>query len=61
MADNQAEGSGGMQTIIGPDYNYSKYINSPPEMGMSAKGSFTVLAEEWGGLVSTISEDYCQG
>jgi hypothetical protein len=54
MADNQAEGSGGMQTIIGPDYNYSKYINSPPEMGMSAKGSFTVLADDISGLLAYV-------
>lgn len=40
------------QDILGPDYPYYKYINSPSDMGMSADGS--KIATNIGGLMSYV-------
>lgn len=40
------------QDILGPDYPYYKYINSPSDMGMSADGD--KIATNIGGLISYV-------
>jgi len=40
------------QDILGPDYPYYKYINSPGDMGMSADGD--KIATNIGGLISYV-------
>ena len=39
------------EDIIGPDYNYTKQIKSPQEMGMSSKGNITTISKNISGLV----------
>jgi hypothetical protein len=53
-----AKGSGGLsgleEKILGPSYNYSGHIKSPSEMGMSAKGNFSALANNVSGLLGYV-------
>jgi hypothetical protein len=42
------------EKILGPDYNYSKQIKAPSEMGMSSNGSFETLADDIGGLIAYV-------
>lgn len=40
--------------ILGPDYNYTDFIKSPEEMGMSDNGSLDTLAHDVGGLIAYV-------
>lgn len=40
--------------FLGPDYNYTKFINSPKELGMSGKGSMGALEKDVAGIVSYV-------
>ena len=42
------------QNLLGPDYQYFKYIKSPEELGMSASGSLDALAKDIGGLIGYV-------
>ena len=39
------------EDLLGPDYNYTKQIKSPEEMGMSSKGSTTAISNNISGLI----------
>lgn len=41
--------------ILGPDYNYSKQIKAPADMGMSSAGNFETLADDIGGLMAYVN------
>lgn len=40
------------EDLLGPDYNYTKQIKSPEEMGMSSQGSSSAISNNISGLVS---------
>ena len=40
------------EKILGPAYNYTNNINTPSEMGMSSKGSLSVLAKDIEGIIA---------
>ena len=42
------------EKLLGPDYPYYKYINTPAEMGMSSEGSMSVLADDVAGLINYV-------
>jgi len=42
------------QDFLGPSYNYATKIKAPTEMGMSATGSLSQLADDVGGLIGYI-------
>lgn len=42
------------EKILGPQYDYTKNIKSPDELGMSDKGSLTTLAKNVSGMVSYV-------
>jgi hypothetical protein len=42
------------EDLLGPDYQYFKFIKSPEEMGMSADGSLGTLARDIGGLIGYV-------
>jgi hypothetical protein len=42
------------EKYIGPDYPYYKYIKTPSEIGMSDKGSLSVLGKDIDGLISYV-------
>jgi hypothetical protein len=42
------------QEMLGPDYQYYKYINTPGEMGMSADGNLPTLEKDVQGLISYV-------
>lgn len=42
------------EDLLGPDYQYFKFIKSPEEMGMSANGSLDTLAKDIGGLIGYV-------
>jgi hypothetical protein len=42
------------EKYIGPDYPYYKYIRTPSEIGMSSKGSLSVLGKDIDGLISYV-------
>lgn len=39
------------EDLLGPDYNYTKQIKSPEEMGMSSKGSTSAISNNISGLI----------
>ena len=43
------------QELLGPDYNYTKQIKTPDELGMSAKGSISTLTKDIGGLIGYVN------
>ena len=46
----------GLQSkLLGPDYNYSKQINSPTELGMSSAGNFDALTNDISGLIAYVN------
>jgi hypothetical protein len=54
--DESKSGLGGLtDKLLGPDYNYSKQIKPPSELGMSAEGNFDVLANDIGGLIAYVN------
>ena len=42
------------QSILGPDYEYYKYINSPEDMGMSSDGSMSAITDDVAGLINYV-------
>jgi hypothetical protein len=42
------------EKYIGPDYPYYKYIRTPSEIGMSSKGTLSVLGKDIDGLVNYV-------
>lgn len=40
--------------LLGPDYQYYKFINSPQAMGMSSNGSLSTLANDISGLIGYV-------
>ena len=53
--DQSQSNLGGLQDrLLGPDYNYSAQIRSPPELGMSSAGNFDALANDIGGLIKYV-------
>jgi len=42
------------QQMLGPDYQYYKYINTPGEMGMSSEGNLPTLERDVQGLISYV-------
>jgi hypothetical protein len=42
------------ERVLGPDYQYFKFIKPPEEMGMSAKGDLGTLAKDIGGLIGYV-------
>ena len=40
------------EELLGPDYKYYKFINTPRELGMSAAGNLDALANDVSGLIS---------
>jgi hypothetical protein len=40
------------QSVLGPDYKYYRFINTPKEMGMSSDGNMGALARDVAGLVN---------
>jgi hypothetical protein len=42
------------ERLIGPDYDYGAQIRSPEDLGMSSRGSFSVLADDISGLMAYI-------
>jgi hypothetical protein len=41
-------------SFLGPDYNYSRRIKSPAQMGMSGSGSFKALGDDIAGLIGYV-------
>jgi len=50
----QSDVKGLEEKILGPDYQYFKFIKAPEEMGMSADGSLGALANDIGGLIGYV-------
>jgi hypothetical protein len=42
------------EKYLGPDYPYYKYIKTPSDIGMSDKGSLTVLGKNIDGLIAYV-------
>lgn len=42
------------EELLGPDYQYYKYINSPEQMGMSSDGSISALSHDIAGLIAYV-------
>ncbi len=42
------------EKYLGPDYPYYKYIRTPSEIGMSSKGSLSVLGKDIDGLIAYV-------
>ena len=40
------------EDLLGPEYNYTKQIKSPEEMGMSSQGSSSAISNNISGLIS---------
>jgi hypothetical protein len=43
------------ESVLGPDYKYYNYINSPEAMGMSASGSISTLTKDVAGLINYVT------
>ena len=43
------------EELLGPDYNYSKRIKSPDELGMSSHGSISTLTKDITGLIAYVN------
>lgn len=53
--DQSQSNLGGLQDqLLGPDYNYSAQIRSPPDLGMSSAGNFNALTNDVGGLIKYV-------
>ena len=55
MDESKSDPTGMQARLLGPDYNYSKQIKPPGELGMSSEGSFDVLADDIGGLIAYVN------
>ena len=54
MDDSTTDLSGTEFELLGPDYNYTKQIKSPMQLGMSSRGTFNQLGDNIGGLVAYV-------
>jgi len=55
LMDQSQSNLGGLQDrLLGPDYNYSKNIVPPTELGMSSEGNFGALERDIGGLLAYV-------
>lgn len=45
---------GAEEKFLGPNYKYYDYINSPPQMGMSADGSISAITNDIAGLIGYV-------
>jgi hypothetical protein len=53
--DQSQSNLGGLQDkLLGPDYNYSKQIKPPQELGMSGAGNFSTLENDITGLMDYV-------
>jgi hypothetical protein len=43
------------ESLLGPDYKYYDYINSPENMGMSADGSMSAITKDVAGLINYVT------
>jgi hypothetical protein len=43
------------ESLLGPDYKYYNYINSPENMGMSASGNLSALSSNVAGLINYVT------
>jgi len=43
------------QELLGPDYKYYDFINTPAEMGMSSDGSISAITNDIAGLIAYVS------
>jgi len=43
------------ESLLGPDYKYYNYINSPENLGMSASGSLSALSTDVAGLINYVT------
>lgn len=43
------------ESLLGPDYKYFNYINTPSEMGMSSEGSISAITNDIAGLIAYVS------
>ena len=43
------------ESLIGPDYKYYEFINTPSEMGMSSDGSISTIEHDIAGLIAYVS------
>ena len=42
------------EEVLGPDYNYVNYINSPDDLGMSEHGNIGALTDDVEGLIEYV-------
>ena len=49
-----ADAKGLEQEVLGPDYNYVNYINSPDELGMSENGTISTLTKDVEGIIEYV-------
>ena len=49
-----AKGNKGQREMLGPDYNYIKFIKNPAELGMASRGTMPQLATNMKGLKSYV-------
>ena len=49
-----ADAKGLEQEVLGPDYNYVNYINSPDDLGMSEHGNIGALTDDVEGLIEYV-------
>lgn len=42
------------QELLGPNYEYTKWINTPSELGMSSEGSLSALSKDVNGLIAYV-------
>ena len=43
------------ESLLGPDYKYYNYINSPENLGMSASGNLSALSDDVAGLINYVT------
>ena len=51
----KADAQGLEQSLLGPDYKYYDFINTPSEMGMSSDGSISAIEHNIAGLIAYVS------
>lgn len=54
FTDIEKDGDKIEEDILGPNYEYYKYIKTPEEMGMSSEGSLGALVRDAGGLINYV-------
>jgi hypothetical protein len=51
----KADAQGVEESLLGPDYKYYEFINTPSDMGMSSKGSISTIEHNIAGLIAYVS------